>query len=402
MECNNFSIEIYHLYTLGVLEGDERSQVEGHIRQKCAQCLSALRDGMEFWFLYGILTEQLQQMALAGPSQKLRRRLLVSINPSRRRPPIIPIWTWSRTAAAAVFVFGSAMGSWQMSRILAQTQKHRIEVELANATRNAQNLAVENLRIRSALDESIGRLNRRQSEAPERVKPDTPNGTAAEALSRDLNEARLSAASSAESLAKARAQIDELRAQISLNNGLLTAANQQREETERRYKTALEQNLRERDVEVAAYKTRIRQVETEIVQYRQMVDALGKRLNQHLLMASMLRSPTVALVRLRATEAGGAAMANALIDERSKLMFYAWNLPALPPGKTFQVWLIRGRGPAIVSAGTFNGGVGEGAVLQFNRADLLADITGVAVTEEPAGGSPLPTGHKLLIGMLRG
>jgi anti-sigma-K factor RskA len=289
-----------------------------------------------------------------------------------------------------------------MSQILARTEKRRIEAELTNTARNAKSLTAENLRMRSALDETAGRLNRRPSEVAERVKPVNPNGIAEEALSRDLNEARLSAASSAESLAEARAQIDELRVEISRYGGLLTAATQQREEADRRYKAAVEQSLRERDAEVAVYKTQIRQVETQIVQYRQMVDALQRRLNQHLLIASMLRSPGVALVRLRATEAGGAAMANALIDERSKLMFYAWNLPALRPGRTFQVWLIRGRGPAIVSAGTFNSGAADGAVLQFSNAGLLADITGVAVTEEPSGGSPLPTGHKLLIGMLRG
>ena len=62
----------------------------------------------------------------------------------------------------------------------------------------------------------------------------------------------------------------------------------------------------------------------------------------------------------------------------------------LPPG--VNAWL---------SGGLFPGG-GQQRIVEFRDAQLAADITALAVTDEPAGGSTLPTGHKFLIGSSRG
>jgi anti-sigma-K factor RskA len=81
--------------------------------------------------------------------------------------------------------------------------------------------------------------------------------------------------------------------------------------------------------------------------------------------------------------------------ERGEAVFYAFGLPAPEPGKTYQLWWIKDGKP--VSAGTF--GVDE-----RGRGNLRVEhvspgqIQAWAVTVEPAGGVPQPTGAMVLKG----
>lgn len=82
-------------------------------------------------------------------------------------------------------------------------------------------------------------------------------------------------------------------------------------------------------------------------------------------------------------------------DSRDAL-FYAFDLPRLPQDKTYQLWFIAGGKP--VSAGVFSvdaKGVGR------LRVDQVADVRQIqawAVTIEPRGGVPQPTGAMVLKG----
>jgi hypothetical protein len=76
--------------------------------------------------------------------------------------------------------------------------------------------------------------------------------------------------------------------------------------------------------------------------------------------------------------------------------FVAHNLPRPAAGRTYQLWLVTAN--AKISAGTFEPGAqGEAvvrAVYELQRDALKA----VAVTDEPAGGVPQPTGPFVVIG----
>ena len=77
-------------------------------------------------------------------------------------------------------------------------------------------------------------------------------------------------------------------------------------------------------------------------------------------------------------------------------LFYAFGLPALPGDKTYQLWFIAGGKP--VSAGTFS--VDERGTGSL-RVDRIGDVAGIqawAVTVEPQGGVPQPTGEMVLKG----
>ncbi|HEV2855604.1 MAG TPA: anti-sigma factor [Thermoanaerobaculia bacterium] len=77
-------------------------------------------------------------------------------------------------------------------------------------------------------------------------------------------------------------------------------------------------------------------------------------------------------------------------------LFYAFNLPALKPEKTYQLWFIAGGKP--VSAGVFSVDPrGTGSLRVENVVDTK-DIQAWAVTVEPRGGVPQPTGEMVLKG----
>ena len=79
---------------------------------------------------------------------------------------------------------------------------------------------------------------------------------------------------------------------------------------------------------------------------------------------------------------------------------FAHNLPSPQQGRTYQLWLITRTGERI-SAGTFAPNASGDAVVSA-RYQLAADaLQMVAVTEEPAGGVPQPTGEVLIAGQPR-
>jgi anti-sigma-K factor RskA len=79
---------------------------------------------------------------------------------------------------------------------------------------------------------------------------------------------------------------------------------------------------------------------------------------------------------------------------------FAHNLPAPPSGRTYQLWLIT-RDNQRISAGTFAPNASGDAVVSA-QYPLAADaLQMIAVTEEPAGGVPQPTGEVVIAGQAR-
>jgi anti-sigma-K factor RskA len=77
-------------------------------------------------------------------------------------------------------------------------------------------------------------------------------------------------------------------------------------------------------------------------------------------------------------------------------LFYAFNLPALAPDKTYQLWFIADGKP--VSAGTFSVDPRGTGTLRVDKVADVKDIQAWAVTVEPRGGVPQPTGEMVLKG----
>jgi len=104
------------------------------------------------------------------------------------------------------------------------------------------------------------------------------------------------------------------------------------------------------------------------------------------------------LVSLSGLPPANAAQAKAFVSRsQNAILFTARDLPALPAARVYQLWAVAG-GQAI-SAGTF---VPDAR----GRTQLVADVPALttrpdalAVTVEPEGGVPAPTGPKYLLGV---
>lgn len=115
-----------------------------------------------------------------------------------------------------------------------------------------------------------------------------------------------------------------------------------------------------------------------------------------------LLSPELHVVTLSST--GREPSARVFWNHRRRMFIVtAFDLPAAPAGKTYQLWAIA-KGKAPISMGTFNTDArGRSTVL----IPVSAEIQGVesvdlcGVTQEPAGGSPQPTEAPRLVGAWR-
>ena len=110
-----------------------------------------------------------------------------------------------------------------------------------------------------------------------------------------------------------------------------------------------------------------------------------------------LSSPRNRAVSLDAQPAAPGARASAFLDSQNgRLFLYVENLDPLPAGQTYQIWLIVDGTP--VSAGVFDVQADGSARLNGEPLPGFEGAVTVAVTVEPAGGVPQPTGPMVLLG----
>lgn len=105
-------------------------------------------------------------------------------------------------------------------------------------------------------------------------------------------------------------------------------------------------------------------------------------------------------IQLEGTSAAPTARAQLVphTSRRAGTTLVVRGLPELPPGRVYQVWLIRPDGERD-SGGIFT--VADGAAVTYLRLPAPLDqYTEVGITDEPAGGSPGPTGTKVLGGTM--
>lgn len=72
---------------------------------------------------------------------------------------------------------------------------------------------------------------------------------------------------------------------------------------------------------------------------------------------------------------------------------FARNMPVLKAGRTYQLWIVTAK--ATISAGTFDAANGIG-VMRATYTVTPENLRAIAVTEEPAGGVPQPTGETII------
>jgi anti-sigma-K factor RskA len=128
---------------------------------------------------------------------------------------------------------------------------------------------------------------------------------------------------------------------------------------------------------------------------QQMLDA---ELTRARTVLELLTAPQTMKVTLVAGEAHPAPQGKVFYHPQKGLLFYVANLPALPSSKTYQLWLVPTQGNP-VSAGIFQtDAYGNGEVI-LPSLPVGLRAKAFAVTIEPVGGVPQPTGSKVLVGL---
>jgi anti-sigma-K factor RskA len=112
-------------------------------------------------------------------------------------------------------------------------------------------------------------------------------------------------------------------------------------------------------------------------------------------LAALLRIPKVKAVSLTGSDMAKRAAGFLLYDSQTqKVWLYSVNLPECPAAMTYQLWAIHDK---LMSIGTFHMDRGETAHLLVKKVPNFTDAKTFAVSLEPSGGRPQPTGPIYLL-----
>ncbi len=189
-----------------------------------------------------------------------------------------------------------------------------------------------------------------------------------------------------------RAEAERLREQLALREADLSAlrADLTRRESEfARLQTQFQEQQREAT-------DRIRDLQDRLRRETVLVASLQGRLAQQEAVIRVVEDPqsrVIALDGLKpAPEASGRVIWH---SGQQRALFYAFRLPALPSGKTYQLWTITDQP---ISGGVFDVDPQGNATLRLTT--VPRQVKTFAVTIEPAGGLPQPSGAIYLAGSL--
>jgi anti-sigma-K factor RskA len=112
---------------------------------------------------------------------------------------------------------------------------------------------------------------------------------------------------------------------------------------------------------------------------------------------ALLRDPGTEIVPLAGLEPARAARARMIWNAQAGGLLVAAGLPEAPADRTYQLWVIAGENPP-VSAGVFGVDARGTGSLRVPPPSGVGKVDAFAVTLEPAGGRPAPSGPMYLAG----
>lgn len=188
----------------------------------------------------------------------------------------------------------------------------------------------------------------------------------------------------------------QLQQQLEIDNSRLVAQQQLLNERERMLAQTQEE-LRRHTLAMAELKDQLIQREAELDGFKAQLaqqNTRYKSMPQDEL-AALLRTPAITAVALAGTEMSRHASGTLFYDSRTKrALFYALNLPANPDGTTYQLWAMYEKP---TSVGVFQIGTGATSQVFTKPFPAFGAAKKFAVSLEPSGGSPEPTGPLYLL-----
>jgi len=146
-------------------------------------------------------------------------------------------------------------------------------------------------------------------------------------------------------------------------------------------------------LETRLHETALRADATE----RQIADVRRTALESQSAMA-VLTAPDLARIDLAGQPAAPSASARAFWSRSRGLVLAGTDLPAAPAGRTYQLWVLTNQ-PAPISAGLLKPDAGGRVAATFATPRDIPAPVAMALTLEPEGGVPSPTGDKYLVGL---
>jgi len=144
---------------------------------------------------------------------------------------------------------------------------------------------------------------------------------------------------------------------------------------------------------------RVDRAEAEVVRIQRTVGEAQEQTRVLQASNAVLFAPDTLRVDLAGEGPAPGSAARAFMSRHSGLVFAANQLPALPADKVYQLWVVpQGANPVPISAGLLAPDASGHASLFFEMPASVPLAAALAVTVEPAGGVPAPTGARVLLG----
>jgi anti-sigma-K factor RskA len=155
-------------------------------------------------------------------------------------------------------------------------------------------------------------------------------------------------------------------------------------------RSALRDEVDALEAQVAELETRLAQADTELARSR------GELRSAKAVLALLAGSSPNRDVLLAGLEAAPNSQGRLIVDpDNRRAVFLAGQLPPLEPGRVYQLWSLKDGQPA--SAGVFET-VADGTAIHVVENVPAETPDAWAVTIEPEGGVPSPTGPMVLVG----
>jgi len=420
VECAHVE-EDWELFVLGSLEEAAQQRMASHVRSGCKECHSRLMEAQIAAGLVAMTAPERQ------PSLRVERDLLkrIEAGESSGWRSAASAWSWPRfrmipwvVATACVLLAGWFF--WQQRRLGEELTKAEATIERMRRPGTATGQGAHRVAevpngestdsATSTTTSSSAKNAFASNESPADRRAARNQDVDNRASGRAEDERKLAndgmGKPFASTVAELAAQVDELKKE----NAGLRSATAAAEKNEVELQGALSASTAraealERDLEAvkissgAANPAEVATLNRQLLESSAEVARLGAATARYAQIENLLQSGSTQQIVLRVVDpAGGKAFARVFYSPQAGLLLLADALPKLDHEKCYQLWVIRKGAPAILSAGLLQTSDDGHGFLFAEPTRELAELTGLAITDEPKGGSISARGHKLLFG----
>jgi anti-sigma-K factor RskA len=363
----------WNLFALGALDESTQQEMQEHLRTRCLACSRSYQEAVL------VMDALAATVPPQKPSPHIANALLSRI--AHARPLVAPIKVsqsrssalpWVAAAACALLALCLGVRLEQVNHLLGDQRASSATVGVQQPAKPVPSAA-------KAVPSSV------PASEPQ-ISPPPPRSNASQVRSLTAQ------------LADLQAQKDAALAQLNQVNNELANSIEARNSLQTQLASAQEQihgsvaDARSSQAQLSALTHRLDLADATIAELR-----ASKAWNAQVV--GFLQSGPFRQVELRAVDPGaGTATAVAFYAPDRGLLVLARALPHLEAEKCFQLWSIHKADPAIRSVGLIKTDASGGGFLYAPAEQDLRQLTALAITDEPKGGSISARGHKLLFG----